>query len=275
MSAFTLFIKERLPFFAALWTDQRSARYFRRRYGALNRDARQRLFGTGSAVVLTGPFRGLGYPTESGWGSLVPKWLGTYECELAAIVTDVVRQRPALIVDIGSAEGYYAAGLARLLPGTPVHAFDTSPRARRALRAMRSQNGCANLEVHGACRPTDLQRMLANQHPAFLLCDIEGGELELLDVAAAPVLARTQLLIECHRIGELTPAAVADLLAARFSATHRQVRVAARERDPKTDSTGLPPAIIADPEWLRTAMDEGRGEPQCWLWLVPPATGTA
>lgn len=264
-------LKRHLPIAAGFWTDLRAARYFRRRYGPLNREARQRLFGDGPATVLGGPFHGLRYIVDHGWGSLAPKWLGTYESELTPIVHDLLRERPAVIADVGAAEGYYAAGFAAALPGTPVHAFDISLRARRALRRMRRLNQCPNLHVRGRCRPADLQRLFAAQPSGFLLCDIEGGELALLDPRPAPVLERVPMLIECHRVGDLAPAAVADRLAERFSRSHRATRIPTAARDPLVDAAGLPPSLQADAAWLRVAMDEGRGEPQCWLWLQPAA----
>lgn len=266
-------LKRHLPTAAGLWTDLRAARYFRRRYGPLNREARQRLFGDGPATVLGGPFQGLRYIIDHGWGSLAPRWLGTYERELHPIMRTLLREGPAVIADVGAAEGYYAAGFARALPATPVHAFDISLRARRALRRMRHINHCANLHVRGLCRPADLQRLFAGKPSGFLLCDIEGGELELLDPRPAPALEHVIMLIECHRVADLPPDAVADRLAERFRHSHRATQIPTTVREPSVDGAGLPPSLLADAAWLRVAMDEGRGEPQCWLWLQPTAHG--
>jgi hypothetical protein len=54
----------------------------------------------------------------------------------------------------------------------------------------------------------------------FVLCDIEGGELDLLDSASCPGLRRTDMVVEIHPSGGNDIAEVARLLACRFEETH-------------------------------------------------------
>src|SRR5688500_985732 len=68
--------------------------------------------------VRRGPFHGMTYP-ESAVGlaeQLVPKLLGSYECELHGALEQVIQGDYEQVVDIGAADGYYAVGLARALP---------------------------------------------------------------------------------------------------------------------------------------------------------------
>lgn len=57
----------------------------------------------------------------------VPKLLGSYECELHEIIESALRSNHHRVIDVGSAEGYYAVGFA-LKRGCHVVAFDTDPQ---------------------------------------------------------------------------------------------------------------------------------------------------
>jgi hypothetical protein len=74
-------------------------------------------------VVRHGLFYGMKYPSlEAAGSTLYPKLLGSYERELHGIMERIVRTDYATVVDIGCAEGYYAAGLALRLPEARVFA---------------------------------------------------------------------------------------------------------------------------------------------------------
>src|SRR2546426_11207567 len=75
--------------------------------------------------VRGGPFAGLGYPRQAPkWGyNLVPRLLGTYECELHHVFEQVIATGFPTIIDVGAADGYYTVGLALKSPGSTVHAF--------------------------------------------------------------------------------------------------------------------------------------------------------
>ena len=73
-------------------------------------------------AVQSGPFRGMAYALP-GLGAEeifhyggVPKLLGCYEAELHGIFDGVALNGYDTILNIGCAEGYYVAGLARILP---------------------------------------------------------------------------------------------------------------------------------------------------------------
>ena len=64
--------------------------------------------------VLTGPFVGMRYPA-----SFVPRLLfhgpyqvGSFEHELHPAIGEIADSRPATVVNVGSAEGYYSVGMA-------------------------------------------------------------------------------------------------------------------------------------------------------------------
>src|SRR5690242_19965508 len=91
------------------------------------------------------PFKGMRYPESSlasRDGILI--LFGTYELEVHAIIEEIAQRKYEQIIDVGSAEGYYAVGLARRMK-IPVVAFDCEPRERRYLRQLAALNNVGEL----------------------------------------------------------------------------------------------------------------------------------
>jgi len=81
-----------------------------------------------NSVVQSGPFAGMRLIEGASWGDgdIAPKLLGVYEQELHGVFAKAAQRRYGAIVDVGSAEGFYAVGLARMFPGIKVYAFIVS-----------------------------------------------------------------------------------------------------------------------------------------------------
>src|SRR5262245_45426434 len=95
----------------------RNRRYFRRTFARHQSDFRRKLFPDGAPIsVQHGPFKGLAYFDETVWGSITPKWLGSYEAELHPAIEEIISRPYETIIDVGCAEGYYAVGLAATIP---------------------------------------------------------------------------------------------------------------------------------------------------------------
>ena len=131
---------------------------------ALRREHRTReLFRLSSGQVLSGPFQGMILPDEESWGDgdRGSKILGCYEINLHQVLLIAVGRKPSVIVNVGCAEGYYAVGLARLLPEVTVHAFDIDKRAQIACKKGAERNGVASrTKVAGLCDVGKLQEIL-------------------------------------------------------------------------------------------------------------------
>ncbi len=137
-------------------------------------------------VVRSGPFQGMTLTPMTHHEHLGPFLLGTYESELHPWFALVADGRYAQILDVGAKFGYYAVGLARLSPDTPMVAFDTDWWARVACREMAAENRTPNVDVAGFCSPQWLDR---NLRPASLIvCDCEGYEGDLLTRPTSPAL---------------------------------------------------------------------------------------
>lgn len=212
-------------------------------------------------VVQSGPFAGMNYVQQAVGAIYLPKVMGSYEAELHDMIQEIVRNKYRQIINIGCGEGYYAVGLARLLPGTPIHAFDTDPAAQTLCRQLASQNGVAmQVAIHGECRPGDLANLV--QPGTLILCDIEGAEETLLDPAQVPGLAQCDILVETH--DHLIRRNVTEVLLQRFRPTHAIQSIPMGGRDPNKV-----PVLVGRnqlEQWL--AVWEGRPVPTPWLWMA-------
>lgn len=178
--------------------------------------------------VLRGPFAGLRYPSFAAAGSsLVPKLLGSYEEELHPAIERLCARNPRYVVNIGAGEGYYAVGLALRLPGATVQAYEATPGAVALVGDMaRANDADTRVQCGGYCRVDDL-RALPLGAGALVVCDCEGGEYTLINPAAVPGLASTDLLIELHRMRGRDP----RRHFAPLAATHDLEFIPVRSRD--------------------------------------------
>lgn len=182
-------------------------------------------------TVLHGPLAGMVYPRSArGRASfLAAKILGSYELEIHDALVAVIDDPPAQIVDVGAGEGYYAVGLAmRTPPATEIVGFETDASGRRQCEEMAQLNGVADrITLRGSCDPKVLQSTLADG--AFLLCDCEGYEFELLRPDLVPQLGGATIVAELHLFVRRD---IEEVIQSRFSSTHqiRVMRMQARDR---------------------------------------------
>lgn len=228
-----------------LWTRQLAGRLY-------EPDVRRVLLQRYGSTVFAGPFAGMRYIERASGGAFIPRLVGVYERELHDLIQHIVQTPYDRVIDIGSAEGYYAVGLARAMPHARIQAYDIDETARRNLLDLATLNGMQDrIEIGGACAHADLERFASEA--VVVLCDIEGSELELLDPVAAPSLRRYDILVEIH--DQPGRVAVREALLKRFEATH-DVRIIAH--DP-----AVPDVHAAFPWWFtrratRLALNEYR-----------------
>ncbi|MDP9175834.1 MAG: hypothetical protein M3O30_18495 [Planctomycetota bacterium] len=218
--------------------------------------------------VVTGPFAGLKYINNSYGSCYVPKLLGIYERELHAEVEEACAAKPALIVDIGAAEGYYAVGLARRLPNARVLAFEMSDEGRSQIMEMVKINDCQNrIEIRGKCETADLQTALAGGGKgALVVCDCEGYENILLDPATVPALKQAMMLVELHDIFE---PGTAERITERFAPTHDIQRIWSIPRDPSEYPYRSTYLRLLPRRYMEFSVSEWRPAPMSWLWMKP------
>lgn len=213
-------------------------------------------------TVQSGPFRGMTLTPMTFREHLGPFLLGCYEAELHPWLTAVSGRRFAQVLDVGAKFGYYAVGLSRLLPDTPVVAFDTDWWARRATREMATANRTPNVRATGYCSPRWLDQHLAPR--SFILSDCEGYEAELFALSSAPALDTATLLIEVH---DNLIAGVGAGLRRRFARTHEVAEVRTGERN-----WGGPDLAFLSADDADAAIREIR-DTQDWFLFTPRAGG--
>jgi predicted O-methyltransferase YrrM len=213
------------------------------------------------AKIRSGPFAGMEYVSAATEGALVPRLLGTYESELHPYLAAFAKEGIETVIDVGCAEGYYAIGLARLMPQATVHAYDIDPAARAACAELAAKNGVAErVRIGEAFAPEGFEAFAGQR--VLVMVDAEGAELEVLRPDLAPALAGMSLIVETHdvyRKGAL------EEIVRRFAPTHQIVLV--RQQ----------PKVFDQPAWLQTlphldqllAVWEWRLQPTPWLVMRP------
>lgn len=210
-------------------------------------------------VVLDGPFKGMAYPVRAAEGARAARILGTYESSLEPVVETIISRGYATVIDVGSAEGYYAVGLARRMPQTRVLARDISADAQRLCGALAAANGVAHqVETGGLWGHSDFALCQASR--SVVICDVEGAEGDLLDPVAAPGLLHADILVEVH---EGMKPGLLDLLTARFAPSHRVTRI---DRALRPDRLPAWAENLSDLDRL-LMLWEWRASPTPWLWM--------
>jgi hypothetical protein len=222
------------------------------------------------SLVIGGPFKGIHLGDRSYYSPIYSKLLGAYEKELHDIVERAIALNPALIVEIGAAEGYYACGFAhRLDQDTQIIAYEADVHYRYYLRQNLCRNGFQNrVTLRGVCQVPDLRQDLhTSKTPIVIFCDAEGWEHELLDNDAIPELNKANILVELHDcyLPNLT-----EFLERRFMPTHKIVKISSIERtikDLDLQDKGL--ALRFLPRSAVSRFLKERPSPQQWLWMEP------
>jgi glycosyltransferase involved in cell wall biosynthesis len=220
--------------------------------------------------VVAGPFAGMrfGLPVPH-----LPAYLGTYELELRPLLADLAGTRFDMVLNVGAADGYYAAGFARLWPDARVVAFEMIPAKQENVRLVAAENEVAErVQVEGECTPALLNDFTRAAERPLVWIDVEGAEVELLDLQRVPGLRRAEIVVELHPLLVDRPR---ETLEERFASTHESRLVLGEDRRPEQFPlagrlwrTRLGGALAVE------AMQERRPERQDWLRLTPRAVSS-
>jgi precorrin-6B methylase 2 len=212
-------------------------------------------------MVIGGPFAGMTYTDEASEGALMPRLLGTYESELHPHLAAFAKAGLDCVIDVGCAEGYYAVGLARMMPDVTVYAHDIDEAARTKCAELAARNGVAQrVVIGGEFRPDGFEAFAGRR--ALVMVDAEGAEVDILQPALSPALARMNLIVETHEI--MRKGALLTMIE-RFAPTHDIIRV------------DLGPKVFDPPSWLTNlphldqllAVWEWRAGATPWLVMTP------
>lgn len=212
--------------------------------------------------VLHGPFAGLQLVRErlAEIDAPTAKLLGSYEAEISPMLQAAIEAAPSRFIDLGSADGYFASGVARAAQ-IPVDAFELAKSARALTRETAALNGVDHLvTLHKSATTTAVAQLpLTN---VLLLCDIDGGERNLFTPELVRKLETASVIIEMHSKAHPD---VAQILVDRFRATHDVEVVDAVRRNP-SDYSEL--SIFDDSDDKDHAVNELRYRWDGREWLV-------
>jgi hypothetical protein len=229
-------------------------------YWLLTRNAHQQ--------VQSGPFKGmLTYDCHIG-SPYVPRLLGIYEKELHFIIEQWIVSLWDHIIDVGAAEGYYAVGLAMKCPKTRVTAFEMEKAGQEAISLHAKDNKVQDrIRICGRCDPAELRKAIKLNEKTLIIVDVEGYEIDLLDVDQIPELMHCSILAELH--DQFNPR-ISGMLRQRFEGTHHIQQIVTRDREIK-DLPNPMPFVLATllKKWLRMIIGDSRGIPMAWYWMVP------
>lgn len=217
------------------------------------------------ARIWGGPFAGMDYVSQATEGSLIARLLGTYESELHPHLAGFVAAGLDCVIDVGCAEGYYAVGLARMVPDITVYAYDIEEKARKACAELAAKNGVSDRVIVGGEFARDGFEAFAGRR-VLVMVDTEGAEVDILQPSLSPALAGMNIIVETH---DLYRAGAMAAMVERFTPTHDIVRV---DQQPKAFDL---------PDWLQElphldqllAVWEWRAQPTPWLVMTPRPHG--
>jgi len=199
------------------------ARYRAREIGAS-------LYGKGGALVRSGPFEGMTLLNRTLEGNVAPKLLGCYEQELHDAIERCIKTPYEYVVNLRCGDGYYAVGLARRMPNSEIKAYDLNKGRRTLCRDAAKENGVGErVSIGMECDAEELTALAGRR--VLVVCDIEGGERELLDPERIPALKGFDILVELH---ENLDKALPEIIIARFVESHEIECFQHQGRDPHT-----------------------------------------
>ncbi len=220
-------------------------------------------------TVAHGTFRGMHLPEASYWGQTdtSAKILGTYERQVTDKIAEFA-QPDGLMMDIGSADGYFAIGALRSGLFSRCVCFERSEKGQSVLRANAVKNGVMDrVTILGEASEAQILAAVPAGQTGVVLCDIEGGEFQVLSEAVLQHLSSMHIIVELHDFlvekGPDLKAALVDLASKIFDVEI----IGSTAPDP----WAYPELDAFTDEKRLLAFSEGRDAAMEWLILRPRA----
>lgn len=220
--------------------------------------------------VKYGVFKGLKLPSDLVWakndlGSLL---IGFYEQQVIEWVYNR-GIRFSQFIDIGSADGFYLAGILNANLADSAIGFESSRKGRRSSLNLISLNKLQHKTIVVGAASSDFMDIAiqnsdnSSNRWSLLMCDIEGGELNIFDTRTAELLKRYFLVIEIHEW--LYAPQDLDNLMAIFLPTHKLEFLRTSPRNPSAIDEIR--ELSDDQRW--NLCSEGRRQDMRWIVGTP------
>lgn len=222
---------------------------------------------SGKSEVESGPLKGLKINGEDlAWGTLLPKIFGLYERELHPFFQEIIESKVGTLIDVGSAEGYFAVGLALKMPELQVHAFDIDERAREHTHKLALKNQVEEqIQVNGECSKDTLLKFPKSER-ALILLDCEGAEKDLIDKEIGEHFKNSYFLIETH--DSLAKGALSHVVES-LSSSHNLELIVNESKKERLNHLSILEGIEPNREIALEALSDRRGSPTPWVVARP------
>jgi len=237
------------------------------RFHALTIRAEKTLRAHGYDHVISGPFAGLKYPDlhHRGYTALVYKLLGVFESELHSSIAVCLTRSYTTVLNIGAADGYYAAAFAKFLPNVHVVAWEMDPFFQGMLKQVCNANGVqGQVEVRGYCSVDELRSIRATGR-TLIISDCEGGEVTLLTQDNLITLEKYDVIVECH---DHFVADATSILQQRFKDTHDITVIETQLRTLSEIPSELVALLGGPSDDLVHIIEEPRHYKMHWLYMI-------
>ena len=217
------------------------------------------------STVVQGPFKDLHVNFVDYWGpeDVALKWLGTYEQPIFPYIERELTQSHDIFINVGCGDGYYGAGIKKRNPEISISLFDINPQCKELVDSICVKNNITDYKFSSICSPETISADVRKAINPWLFVDIEGHEVDLLNINIIPELSRATITVEihdCFRFG------TTNELLARFQNTHTVTNIVdtfERKIPP------LPSSIILEKDMLDFIRHERRGHRMNWLHMIP------
>lgn len=181
-------------------------------------------------IVQAGPFAGMRYVDASIGSSYLHKLIGSYEAVLHPVINDLEDSEFDTVIDIGTAEGYYLVGFGKMFPKARLVGFEIEEEGRRLSKELFAKNSLNNeLLFLKEATGENVGEFLTQK--TLLICDCEGGEVDILDPEKFPRFSEVDFaIIELHDF--IRPGA-REILTERFKNTHTVKIIRFKLADPE------------------------------------------
>jgi len=221
------------------------------------------IFQRTQGLVYLGPFEGMKILPKWSWGDgdSAGKLLGLYECELFESIERVIGNNPDLVLNIGSAEGFYGIGFGMRIPTSQVVLVDVSETAINIARENAQVNKVNKIQFSTDSSIDNFRSYLAKYNRPFIFMDCEGYEEDFLDLEKIPELVKTTVIVESH---DCIRAGLTDKLVARFKDTHNVKVIPQGAKNPYLGIT----FDLSDYDKMLLCV-ESRPSTMTWLFMEP------
>jgi predicted O-methyltransferase YrrM len=186
--------------------------------------------------------------------------LGLYECELFDSIEQVIANDPDLVLNIGSAEGFYGIGFG-MRTTAQIVLVDISEAAIGIARENAQANKINKIQFSTDSSVENFRNYLSKYKKPVVFMDCEGYEENFLDLEVIPELKVTTIIVESH---DCIRAGLTEKLVSRFENTHHVELIPQGSKNPY-----MPLTFELNDYDKMLLCAEGRPSTMTWVYMVP------